>query len=434
MGSWPYRSHHDDFYLLHALHRKNMSIINQVLKDLEKRKANQPESGGGNTSTKLQPPEGPEDTGKKHKLFLLLIFLLVIFAAVYWWLSVDKKHQALHKKIVQLNENQTKAILRTQEVIQELNRPSAFSKASFTQLGNKGVITLFFDRLPHYHFSENADDNTLTIVSAKTEINNQPAITPNTFINNMSIEKIKDTVVITITFNGKINLESVAPSGNDLILTIDKIASPEEKDPATSEEAPHVAIITEEQQLAQLYQDALDKASQSNYMSAEKDLEFILSKSPEHADARKTLAVLYIRQQQYEKAMQTLRKGLSINADHEPFISLIARIYLLEDEPQSAADTLKRITPPLKEAPDYYALLAATEGRLGNDMYAAELYRQLLSVYPNKSEWWVGLAAALEKSGQNNAALQAYKHAVSMNTLPPNVAAFANKKVVELGG
>ena len=65
---------------------------------------------------------------------------------------------------------------------------------------------------------------------------------------------------------------------------------------------------------------------------------------------------------------------------------------------------------------------------------AIEHYQLLLQHYPNRADWWLGLAVSEERQANKEAALQAYRQAIAKPGLTQNVSDYARQRIKILQG
>lgn len=181
-----------------------------------------------------------------------------------------------------------------------------------------------------------------------------------------------------------------------------------------------------------LYADAMAANNAADDETAIKKLEQLLAIKPEHLEAREALATLLVADGRLEEAEPVLKVGLQQMPDYPAFDNLEAHILAHRQDYKTAVALMSRAQPELAKAPEYYAYLAGLYQHDGQYMMAAELYHELLQLDPSNGIWWVGLGLALESSGKNNAALEAFDRAVKMQGLEPNIAAYAKQQIMKL--
>lgn len=457
-----------------------MSIINQVLRDLENRK--KPESNNNNGAMPPAagglPPSGGDDKNKKPKrLLFILLLLILIVSAGYWWISISKKNARINQHLSKITAQQTKIVEEAQNVIRKINMPIKLKQASFSQLENTGVLTLYFDRRPYFHFSFSSDSgpasgsendagddasspqNILIITLDKSITDKSIRLGENDFIKKVNTQKDDKNIVLKLQLSPDVKLSGVSPDQNNLVFTLTKKeinpTSSSDMNNLPSQESDQevegnnaienlaqeletknqkVATLSPEQMREQSYQEALDLSHNGKQAAAVVILKKILLIAPESHDARQTLATIYLQRGEIQQALDLLNAGLNNTPKDIAFIQLSARALLSQGKPEQALELMQTISPAIQTAPDFYALLAVVQQRLGDFMFAAEIYQQLVSAYPGKGTWWVGLGISLQTVGQNNAAVQAYKQGISTKNLTPNMMAFAKTQVIELGG
>lgn len=145
-------------------------------------------------------------------------------------------------------------------------------------------------------------------------------------------------------------------------------------------------------------------------------------------------ATLLVRQKRLHEAERYLNIGLKAQPDAVPLVILRARIDLMNDKPQRALSLLDTVHPAIMDAPDYYLLLAAVYQRLDKPLKAAEIYNLLIELQPENGAYWLGLGVSLEAAGKTGAAVEAYRKASAYGGFQPQVNQFLQQSIQKLTG
>lgn len=149
--------------------------------------------------------------------------------------------------------------------------------------------------------------------------------------------------------------------------------------------------------------------------------------------AREALATELVREGRTDAAAALLREGMQQYPEHAAYGERLARLQLAADDPDAAAATLAGMPAPDLDADrDYYALLAAARQRSGDDAGAITVYRQLTAADSDNAAWWVGLALSLERSHRAEAARQAYQRALQSPQRSATLEQFARQRLSQL--
>ncbi|HEY8218775.1 MAG TPA: tetratricopeptide repeat protein [Methylobacter sp.] len=196
--------------------------------------------------------------------------------------------------------------------------------------------------------------------------------------------------------------------------------------------APKPALT--ESATAKLQADALYRQAESNSddYSAVYKLEQALNLDPRHLKARLLLAKKLHNQGQVLRTAELLDQGLALFPDNLQFINTRAQLYLQQKNPNDALKTLQRIDLINSSNEAYLSLLAATYQQLQSFANAAKVYQRLVNVNPEKAENWLGLALSLEKVGNTKLAIEAYQQALSKNTLKESISSYIKQRLTEL--
>lgn len=185
-------------------------------------------------------------------------------------------------------------------------------------------------------------------------------------------------------------------------------------------------------QLAQQYQHAISAAEAGNYDVAIQNLEYVIQANPSYNDARTSLAALLLDQGNSLKAAKIIDAGLALTPTYVPFIELKARLLSTAGNVNSALALLQTASPAINENPDYHAFVAALYERTNKNALAANIYRQLVDLNPSNGSWWFGLGISLEKLGHTKEASDAYTNALAKGNLNPESLAYLQNRLQTL--
>ncbi len=183
------------------------------------------------------------------------------------------------------------------------------------------------------------------------------------------------------------------------------------------------------QSAAIAYQSAYDLVSQNRLREAETLLRNALIDDPTLTTLRELLTGLYIKGGRWVEASEVLTTGLQVTPDHTPFIKLQARTLMQLNQDQRAVDVLIKFAPVVSSDPEHHALLAALYQRQHNHQAAVKTYTEVLKVQPNAGVWWVGLAISLDALGKQAEAQAAYNQARATGSLVGDVARFTDNRI-----
>lgn len=112
---------------------------------------------------------------------------------------------------------------------------------------------------------------------------------------------------------------------------------------------------------------------------------------------------------------------------------LLARAQLQATDSKGAVATLEQNPPALLQEPNYHALLAASYQQTGQWRDSVALYRQLIELRPGQSTWQLGLAIGLEQLDQGTEAGRHYRQALQGQGLDEGSRRFASERASALG-
>lgn len=157
-----------------------------------------------------------------------------------------------------------------------------------------------------------------------------------------------------------------------------------------------------------------------------------LREDPAHAAARLALAGLLIGQSRQPEAQALLQQGHALDPRHAGLASMLARLHAERQEWPAALDTLAAASPAAAQDADFHGLHAAILQRAQRHAEAAERYGAALRLKPAQGVWWMGLGISLAETGQHDAARAAFERARAMG-LPEGAASYVEARLRQIG-
>lgn len=158
-----------------------------------------------------------------------------------------------------------------------------------------------------------------------------------------------------------------------------------------------------------------------------------LALDPDHRPTRESLAALLLEQGRVSEVEDIYAEGVRRAGDHVPFRKGYARLLIDRGAFGEACSVLLPAPrPALNEDPEYYALIAAAQQRLGQYADAAGTYRRMVEHFPEAGTWWMGLGIALESEGQRAEASAVYRQALATRDLRPELVQYVRQRLAAL--
>ncbi len=200
--------------------------------------------------------------------------------------------------------------------------------------------------------------------------------------------------------------------------------------------APGVQIkeTTPHQHAENAYNNAISLISAGQKAEAIAALETILLSHPKHAAARQTLVGLLLDAKRPGDAARVLEEGLTLDPKQTGMAMILARIQIERGGSAVALATLQRSLPHAVNRPDYLAFTAAMLQREKRHREAITHFAHAVRLSPQNAHWWMGYGVSLQAEGQPKEARQAFVRARDLRKLPPELQAFVEQKISQIGG
>ena len=151
------------------------------------------------------------------------------------------------------------------------------------------------------------------------------------------------------------------------------------------------AESTPQERAERLYRAATSMLAQGRRDDGLTTLRAALREDPAHVAARQVLIRFYLDVKAWDAAQGVLRDGLNVLPKQSGWPMLLARLLLDRNDPAAAFSVLEKHEPYSAYSADYQAAMGATLQRL-NRLSDAELrFTRATDLEPANGRWWLGL-------------------------------------------
>lgn len=148
-----------------------------------------------------------------------------------------------------------------------------------------------------------------------------------------------------------------------------------------------------------------------------------------HDAARQALVALLLESKRGAYAEHVLQDGLKNKPEHTGFAMLLARLQVEHSAVDQAAATLEKSLPYANAQADYQAFYAALLQRQNRHKEAIAYYQVALQLAPDNGIWLMGYGISLLAMQRNDDARDAFRRALESKTLNPELQAFVQQKL-----
>jgi len=189
---------------------------------------------------------------------------------------------------------------------------------------------------------------------------------------------------------------------------------------------------TERERAEAEFRGALAALASGDSNEAQNRLRAALIVDPLADKARQALLGIYIEQGRREDAAELLEERLRLDPRAAVFALALARLQLERGVNSEALATLQRSLPYGERSADYQAMLANALGRMGEHKQAAEHFQMAAQLAPRNPVWLMGWGIELRADNRNSEARAAFQRARESGGLNPQLASFVDRQLREL--
>lgn len=392
-----------------------MSLINQMLQDLERR------SSGLPASTQFEPAKSKslgtdQEKPKTHAFLKVTGTLILLYCAVFLWV----KNPDLFKLF---NKNTPSENVVAQTAPQATPMPQAQPAPATAP-----VVT------EEKNIAQKPTQQHLAQQAAEPPATEQP-VTP---AKKLAVRpKPTPSEVLTASEEAMPMAAAVAPQNAEEAKHAEMVAAEFKKSKLRQSngqtENGFRKIESAEQKSNNLFNRAMAAFDQGRMYEAQAYLSKSLQENPANEEARQTLAALLVDNKKMAEAQELLQGGIKQNPKQTGFRMAVARLQLEAGEKQHALGTLTEGLPYAEKNPEYLSFLATLLQRAERHQEAVTHFNTAIQLRGNYPNDFVGLGISLQALEKFEEAQTAYARAVATEKLTPELQAFVEQRLKQIG-
>lgn len=191
--------------------------------------------------------------------------------------------------------------------------------------------------------------------------------------------------------------------------------------------------VRPEQEVNVLIQRAVDHEQKGRLNEALAMLRQALTIYPQSEDARQLLAAYLFESRQEAEAVSVLQAGIKQFSAQVGLPKSLARWQLAHGQAEAVLQTLKPVASALAQDAESQWMLAMAYQQTGQHAAALPHFERATLLRPGHAQWMVAYAISLQAVGQNAQALQHLQQAQSL-PLSERLLEFVTQRIRQLGG
>lgn len=393
-----------------------VSVINQALRDLEKRGESPSFTQGISSAAASEDSAAsarPSLSTGALALSAALLVMLGFGAALYFLdapLSEEKQQVASYGQEI-LDESNDESSASKEDIL--ASSPATGSQEPFESGAYKLQVSVVGE-------STSEPDARMSEMDSSTVKQERPPENNSDVLESDSEHEMVATPINAVSEKTAVQIEDV------------QVVEPSQVAIASPEPAKMIVKASAESLDIKNSQSARDLLNSGNSAAARAKLERFIVESEIYTASMYELAKLLVKTNDRAALDRLLNNRESFELPEMRLIA--ARRYVEQANIQSAGRTLESELPAIERHPHYYALLASIYQKQQRYVLQADTYRQLIDIHGDRAKWWLGIAIAWDHLKQYWPARQAYKKTQQLTLSDPKLMTFVDQRLKQLRG
>jgi len=372
-----------------------MSLINDILRDLDARKAAEDELGGLDRNVRALPPKPQRRVYPVVLIGLLVIISGLVGGGAVWFLQ---RPQTVAAPVPVVAQPPAPISIQPPTQMPATQAPITAPPVVQTPAAALTPTPTPAPQDPHATASPAKPISTTMAKPIAVAPATPPAQAPVKAQNTASLAS---------------SMPALAPSLPTLATQSNNGASRISKEPSLNG--------TPSEQAEVEYRRGMTAVQRGDSDAASTAFRAALRFAPAHVGARQALLGLWTEQQRWNDVETLALDGVGLLPQRSDWALLAARLMYERGDASAALDTLTRYASYADRNADYQILYALLLQRAGRNADASNCYRNALLIRPNEGRWWFGLGRALDADHHDADARDAYAKARDSGNLPPEM-------------
>ena len=189
------------------------------------------------------------------------------------------------------------------------------------------------------------------------------------------------------------------------------------------------AVLTPEEQHEKAVAQAVAAEQKGEIHQAISAYQRALQALPHDHKTRHALMTLWTAKNQYEQAETVLKQGILLFPEQRNLSFTLAKLQMHQGHTQQALNTLIHLKSKAKDRLQHLRLQSQLAHHLEKFDIAEQSYKELAQLQPQQGRWWFGLAFAFDSQQEYHRAIIAYQHAIKQKNLSHMTQKYAQDRI-----